>query len=129
MLKPGLAVMFFLALTIPVLSAQTQVTITEDEVVARVVEAFKRRNETLTHVMGWRMVIIATTDRRLMEQTKGKFQNHFPFKTKWEYKEPYYYLRAGAFASRNEASHALEQVKKKFPAAFLSMDKIAYDEM
>jgi len=118
-----------LAWMCPKLSAQTQVTITEDEAVARVVEAFKRRNEALTQIMGWRIVIIATTDRRLMEQTKTKFQSLFPFKTKWEYKEPYYYLRAGSFVSRYEASHDLEQVKKKFPAAFLSMDKIPYDEL
>ncbi len=64
-----------------------------------------------------------------MEQTKAKFQAQYDYRVKWEYKEPYYYLKAGAFLIRTEANLALEFVKKKFPQAFLSMDKVAYEEL
>ncbi len=73
--------------------------------------------------------MITTTDRRMMESTRAEFQKQFNLKTKWEYKEPYYHLKAGAYLSRNEANWALENVKKKFSGAFLSLDKIPYEEL
>lgn len=112
-----------------VLSGQTKVIIKEEPTVSREMEKYIRNNSLVTHLNGWRIAVITTTDRRLMEQTKTKFQNQFDFKVKWEYKEPYYYLRAGAFLTRTEANQALDAVKKKFPESFLSMDKVAYEEL
>lgn len=111
------------------LFSQTKVIINEDAIVSREMEKYIRNNSMVTHLSGWRIAVATTTDRRLMEQTKIRFQNQFDYKVKWEYKEPYYYLRAGAFLTRTEANQALEGVKKKFPDAFLSMDKVAYEEL
>ncbi|MBK9109412.1 MAG: SPOR domain-containing protein [Saprospiraceae bacterium] len=113
----------------PILKGQTNIIIKEDPTVSREMEKYIRNNSSVTHLSGWRIAVTTTTDRRLMEQTKVKFQNQFDYKVKWEYKEPYYYLRAGAFLTRTEANQALDAVKKKFPEAFLSMDKVAYEEL
>jgi len=119
----------FYLLCLQTSQAQSKVVIQEDPVVSQQMEKYKRSNSAITHLSGWRIAVVTTTDRRLMEQTKIKFQNQFEYRVKWEYKEPYYYLRAGAFLTRTEANQALDYVKKKFPQAFLSMDKIAYEEL
>lgn len=110
------------------LNAQESITIQEDPKVSLIMDQYMKANRAITHITGWRITIITTTDRRLMENTKSGFQQQFSLKSKWEYKEPYYYLKAGAFLSRAEAAATLEGIKKKFPSAFLSVDKIAYDE-
>mgnify|MGYP002397486354 CR=1 FL=1 len=111
------------------INAQATVTIQETAGIKEQLEKYIQTNSTITHLSGWRITIITTTDRRLMEQTKAKFQAQYDYRVKWEYKEPYYYLKAGAFLIRTEANLALEFVKKKFPQAFLSMDKVAYEEL
>ncbi len=109
-------------------SAQRSVIINEDPQVTRIMDLYLSINKSITHVAGWRITVITTTDRRLMEQTRASFQQQFSMKSKWEYNEPYYYLKAGAFVSRADASFSLETIKKKFSSAFLSSDKISYDE-
>lgn len=109
--------------------AQGNVVIHEDQKVTRIMDLYLRINKSITHVAGWRITVITTTDRRMMEQTRSSFQQQFNMKTKWEYSEPYYYLKAGAFASRADAASSLETIKKRFSSAFLSSDKISYDEL
>ena len=109
--------------------AQGNVTIKEDPKVTRIMDLYLKINKSVSHISGWRITVITTTDRRMMEQTRASFQQQFNLKTKWEYKEPYYYLKAGAFMSRAEAAYSLESIKKKFHNAFLSTDKIAYEEL
>jgi hypothetical protein len=121
-------IIFLLILNMPVFS-QGNVSIHEDAKVTRIMDLYLRINKSITHVSGWRITVITTTDRRLMEQTRNSFQQQFNLKTKWEYNEPYYYLKAGAFASRADAASTLEMIKKKFSSAFLSSDKISYDEL
>jgi len=108
--------------------AQDGIIIQEDPKVSLIMDQYLKNNRAITHITGWRITIITTTDRRLMENTRSGFQQQFSLKSKWEYKEPYYYLKAGAFLSRAEAAATLEGIKKKFPSAFLSVDKISYDE-
>ena len=110
-------------------STQRNVVIHEDPQVTRIMDLYLSINKSITHVAGWRITVITTTDRRLMEQTRTSFQQQFSMKSKWEYNEPYYYLKAGAFVSRADAASSLETIKRKFSSAFLSSDKISYDEL
>ncbi len=110
------------------LNAQASITVNEDPKVSLIMDQYLKANRAISHITGWRITVITTTDRRLMEETKSNFQQQFSLKSKWEYKEPYYYLKAGAFLSRADAAVSLEGIKKKFPSAFLSVDKISYEE-
>ncbi|MEP7194940.1 MAG: hypothetical protein ABI851_00360 [Saprospiraceae bacterium] len=110
-------------------SAQSSIQVNEDPKITSMMNQYMRINRSITHVSGWRVTVITTSDRRIMEQTKTEFQKAFNLSTKWEYKEPYYHLKAGAFLNRNDALYALESIKKKFSSAFISLDKIAYDEL
>jgi hypothetical protein len=111
------------------LCSQGNIHIHEDPGVTKIMDIYLKINNSITHLSGWRITVITTTDRRLMEQTRTSFQQQFNLKTKWEYNEPYYYLKAGAFLSRSDAAYMLENIKKKFSSAFLSSDKISYDEL
>lgn len=114
---------------LPAMKSQDKVVIHETPEVALMMENYIANNRSVTQITGWRISVITTTDRRLMEQTKQKFLQEFSTKVKWEYNEPFYYLKAGAFLTRTDALHSLEQIKKKFPTAFLSIDKITYEEL
>ena len=75
-----------------------------------------RNNE---NVSGWRIQIIATTDRRKMDEEKTKFQFSYPdVKVNWEHSKPYYKLRVGAFATRLEAVRLLYRIKQDYPGAY-----------
>jgi hypothetical protein len=123
------AFIIFMFLICKYSSGQSNVNIYEDPKVTRIMDLYLRINKSITHISGWRITVITTADRRLMEQTRLSFQQQFNLKTKWEYIEPYYYLKAGAFASRGDAASMLEIIKKKFSSAFISSDKISYDEL
>lgn len=115
----------FLALN---LNGQNSIQVQEDPRITSLMDQYLRNNRTITQISGWRVTVISTTDRRVMEKTKAEFQNNFNLSTRWEYKEPYYQLKAGAFLNRADATAALESVKKKFSTAFISLDKIPYEE-
>lgn len=108
--------------------AQYSARMEADATINALMNQYLRINRSVNFVSGWRITVISTVDRRVMEDTRVQFQRNFSYKTKWEYKEPYYHLRAGAFLNRNEAMAALDQVKKKFSTAFISVDKIEYTE-
>ncbi|HMW38266.1 MAG: hypothetical protein K1X68_07705 [Saprospiraceae bacterium] len=116
---------FVLGFTI---TAQSSITVKEDPRITSIMNQYTRINRSITHISGWRVTVITTTDRRVMEQTKAEFQKNFTYAVKWEYKEPYYHLKAGAFLNKNDALSALENIKKKFVSAFISLDKISYTE-
>jgi predicted house-cleaning NTP pyrophosphatase (Maf/HAM1 superfamily) len=121
-------ILFYCLVNATLLNSQANVVVKEEDKVAMLMDLYLQINKSITHINGYRITIITTTDRRSMEQTRASFQQQFSFKTKWEYIEPYYHLKAGAFTSRAEAGVMLESIKKKFSTAFLSRDKISYDE-
>jgi hypothetical protein len=87
-------------------------------------------NKSIDEVQGWRIQIVATTDRRLMEGTRTRFRQEFPeVECTWTHRDPYYQVRAGAYYNRKEALPELDRFKKKFPKAYLVVDKIKYDEL
>ncbi len=124
-----LLIVYNMAVGLIQLKAQGGITVIEEPAVSRAMTHYKKVNKSITHISGWRITVITTADRRQMEEVKNIFQKNFSYRVRTEYKEPYYHLRAGAFISRNEAAGALESIKKKFPSAFLSVDKISYEEL
>ena len=110
-------------------NAQAGVQIDAEPSIISMMNQYLRINKSITHISGWRITVITTVDRRQMEATRIDFQKQFTYPVKWEYKEPYYHLKAGAFLNRNDAAFALENIKKKFNSAFLSIDKIQYNEL
>ena len=108
--------------------AQTKITAPSS--VINMMKKYVDNNKSTDEIQGWRLQIVATTDRRLMESTRTRFRREFPLlKCTWTHRNPYYHVRAGAFADRKEALPELDKIKKKFPKAYLVVDKIKYDEL
>ncbi len=74
---------------------------------------------------GFRLQIMASTDRRAVENGQNSFAAKYPTTfNKWVQAQPYYRLRIGAFATRSEALRYLQVIKKDYPDAYVVPDKI-----
>ncbi len=99
------------------------ITIKEDFPIAKMVESFISKNKTTYQIDGWRIQIMATTDRRKMEKAKSEFLARYPDVTiDWTHSKPYYRLRAGAFTSKLEAVRLLHKLKEDYPSAYPAKD-------
>lgn len=104
--------------------------INETSTVTRLMEQYEQRNQAKEELVGYRIQVIATTERRLMESTRSKFNQHYSYlQSKWNHKSPYYQVQAGAFATKQEALPELGRVKKRFPKAYLIVDRIEKSEI
>ena len=85
----------------------------------RMIEITRNQNQ----VEGWRIQILATTDRRKMEDAKSRFLANYPqLAGNWIHAKPFYKLRAGAFTSRLDAIRLLHELKRDYPSAYPAKD-------
>jgi len=111
-------------------SVAQNITVNEPLGVQRMMSLYESVNRSRTEIPAWRIQVLATTDRRMMEQTKARFSRYFPYlRTRWTHNEPYYQIKAGAFSSKIEALPELEKVKRHFSKAHLVVDQIPYSEL
>ena len=112
------------------LELAAQCTVLEPPSVTQMMKKYEEANRSSDEIQAWRIQVVATTDRRLMESTRSKFRTYFPgLKCTWSHKAPYYQVQAGAFATKQEALPEIGRVKDKFPKAYLVVDRIKYDEL
>jgi SPOR domain len=99
------------------------VTIKEDFPISKMMDAFVAKNKSTYKIEGWRIQILATTDRRKMEEAKAKFLANYPdISIDWTHSKPYYRLRAGAFTSKLDAVRLLHKLKEDYPSAYPAKD-------
>ena len=73
---------------------------------------------------------MATANRRKVEEEEAKFIAMYPtIAVFWEHSKPYYKLKAGAFASKLDATHVLKELKDTYPSAILTKSNITYSEV
>ena len=114
----------FLFFSLCVMSVFAQkVNVKEDPVISKMMLRMAQINEYQAAVEGWRIQILATTDRRKMEDVKTKFQAKYPLiSIDWTHEKPYYKLKAGAFSTKLEAARLLYRLKKDYPGAYTAKD-------
>jgi len=102
----------------------------EDYSVTELMEKYTQLNKSTRSVDGWRVQILATTDRSKMERIKRQFLQNYPeVHLDWIHAKPYYKLRAGAFANKLEASRLLYKLKRDYPSAFPTKDDLRPAEL
>ena len=118
------ALLFILIFINGILSVNAQnVTIKEDFPIAKMMETFIAKNKSTYQTEGWRIQIMATTDRLKMEAAKSEFLAIYPdISIDWTHSKPYYRLRAGAFTSKLEAMRLLHKLKDSYPSAYPAKD-------
>lgn len=116
------ALIFLLIIGFQPASAQN-IHVEEEYSISRMMSRFAEINKMQTTVPGWRIQLVATTDRRKMEATRETFmRNHPDISIDWQHAKPYYRLRAGAFKTKLEAIRVLDRLKRDYPSAFPAKD-------
>ena len=109
-------------LSLCTLSAQN-IHVDEEYDISRMMQRFVELNKMEVAVSGWRIQLVATSDRRKLERDKEIFMRKYPnIPIDWQHAKPYYRLRAGAFKTKLEAIHVLHQLKRDYPSAFPAKD-------
>ncbi len=122
-MKKLLILLLVVAAHLQLVRAQGQVTETLDPAVEQLMKVFVENNRKNPTIKGWRIQILATTDRQRAENALYQFRQFYPkLSADWIHAKPYYKLRAGAFASRADALATLYVVKTDYPAAYLVQD-------
>ena len=100
------------------------VQINEEPVITEMMDRFATINKGKINVEGYRIQILATTDRKRLASVKQGFQYRYPnVAVDWIQTPPYYKLRAGAFATKLEALRLLHILKRDYSNAYLAIDK------
>lgn len=91
----------------------------EEPAVQQLIDKYVLYNKSQKKIDGWRIQFFASTDRRTMESTLRRMKNAYPdVKFVWTFNEPFYHVKAGAFAQRVDAIPLQYVLKKEFPGAF-----------
>ena len=124
--------------------SQNNITINEEPPISRMMEIYANGIKTTAPtnpntgggsapsqiVDGFRIQLMATTDRRKVDDTQAQFASLYPgVFTTWSQAKPYYRVRVGAFPSRTEASNFLTKIKKDYPDAYVVPDRVKTSEM
>ena len=117
-------------MTITSLAFSQSVIIKETPGITQLVEKHIELNRATLTIDGWRIQLFATTDRSKLEGARGTFINRYPnMPVDWVHASPWYRLRAGAFATKLDATRTLNSLKIYYPDAYLAKDKIKTSEL
>lgn len=112
------------------LSAQTRITVRESAKVQQLTDLFQRVNENTSKVDGWRVQILATTDRARLETVETDFKVNYPnIPVDWVHTKPYYKLRAGAFQTKQEAERLRYTLSRQFEGVYLVKAEVNESEL
>jgi len=111
-------------------TAATGQSIDEDPGVTEMMESFVEFNKEHQTVRGWRVQILVTTDRRLMETTRREFEITYPdYQIHYRHENPFYHLKSGAFLTQASARPFLRLMQEKYASAFVVSDEIDLEEV
>jgi hypothetical protein len=109
--------------------AQHSATVVEGGEVQQMMEKFIHKNKNNQYLRAWRVQIISTDDRRIMESEREKFTKLFPeMKTEWRHVSPFFQVRAGAFRNKMQLMPFLMDLREIFPLATAVQEDIKIQE-
>ena len=104
--------------------------IDEQTRVADLMERWKIYNMSNKEVRGFRVQILATTDRRQMETVQREYERKYPdYPVHFAHNEPYWYLKTGAFLTNQKAQAFMKKMAKEYPASLIVTDMIKAEEL
>ena len=118
-----LAFCLCLIITTATITTAQSIQIKEDPLITQMMSKFIESNKAQPTVEGWRIEILATTNRQEMESAMQTFRYRYPeLAVDWFHDSPYFKLRVGAFATKIEATRMLHILKKDYPGAYRVLD-------
>ncbi len=111
--------------------AQGSVKENVEQSIVTLMSRFTELNKSTPYVKGWRIQILATTDRQRMEDALRQFGSLYPnIPSDWVHTKPYYKVRAGAFTTKRDALRVLYILKRDYPTAYpVQDDQIKPEEL
>lgn len=104
--------------------AQGTITVEAQPKIDEMLQRWSEINRAQQSVDGWRIQLVATTDRQKVEREKSRFERLYPgVPVDWTMVAPYYRLRAGAFITKLEATQMMYRLKKDYSSAYPVKDK------
>lgn len=89
-------------------------TFTEDQNLVRAVKKYKELNFGQEKISVWKVQVMVTSDRRLMETNLKKLSDEYKdIKFSWDFRVPYYYLKCGIYANKTDALALVYEMKTK----------------
>ena len=103
--------------------AGAQITVVEHGPFSAMLDVYAANNrDPNRRIEGYRVQLLATTDRLKLEDTQRKFESTFPeYPTDWSHEPPYYKLRTGAFTDRSRATSFLTTIRRTYPGAYVAV--------
>ncbi|MBK9016506.1 MAG: SPOR domain-containing protein [Saprospiraceae bacterium] len=118
-------ILSFLLLAICFTASKAQGNVIEkvDPAITALMRRYVDTNKSTKTISGWRIQILATTDRQRVEDALNKFVSLYPnISADWIQSKPYYKLRAGAYTSKRDAIAAQYLLKYDYPTAYPVQD-------
>lgn len=102
----------------------------ETPVVTALMDRWKEYNFRQEEVPGWRIQILATVDRRQMENAMRKFENLYPdYPVHSVHNDPYFQLKTGAFLTIQKAQAFQKKLQPDYPSAIVVNDNLKVEEL
>ncbi len=99
-----------------------EIQLNEEPKVAQLMKTWVSANRAEPKIEGWRVQIMASTDRLQVEQGRNRFRTEYPdVAANWVQEQPYYKLRVGAFRTKQEAQ-AFIATLTGWPGAYPAKD-------
>lgn len=125
-----LFVMVLVLLSGQSLTAQSAVSLEVAPEIGDLLELFQSENEEVSTIPGWRVQVLATTDRNRLETVERQFKVNYPsIAVDWVHTKPYYKLRAGAFQTKQEAERLKFTLREQFEGVYLVKDEVSEAEL
>lgn len=106
------------------------ILVRETPAITQLIEKHIALNRQTSTIDGWRIQLFSTTDRSKIEGARSTFLNRYPnIPVDWVHASPWYRLRAGAYATKLDATRILNTLKIYYPDAYLARDKIKPSEL
>ena len=117
--------LIFLIATANVLVAQTNIVIKQSPAIQKLIEHHIELNTTVKRVSGWRIQLISNSDREEVNKIKAQFLTSHPnAKVYLTYQQPYFKLRIGDYADKNEAYKFMKEINDDFKGIFVVPDVV-----
>ena len=104
--------------------------IIEQTRITDLMDRWKSLNMSNKEVRGYRVQILATTDRRHMESVQREFERKYPdYPIHFSHNEPYFYLKTGAFLTNQKAQAFMKKMAREYPASLIVSDMLKGEEL
>ncbi|MEO5906646.1 MAG: hypothetical protein ABIQ11_07965, partial [Saprospiraceae bacterium] len=106
-------------------SHKAEAQIIEEASVTDLMDRWRLHNMGTKEVRGYRVQILASTDRRHVETVQRAFERKYPdYPVHFAHNEPYFYLKTGAFIANQKAQGFMKKMAKEYPASLIVTDMI-----